>query len=227
MYCPTDSVAFVTTWYTLAIAVCAALGALVGSRFLLQLKRQRELPVKRTFALVAMLAFCWGQAGCSPPAIPRGASMSWDLKGGSGWTWLRQLQHGCVAWRATEDWAEVDIQTNSQCETPRAWVDGREPRLHYFSALDTLVFAGYWSFDQGSNGGPCRHEISGAQIADLARVANEALVEADTNGERRMLGRIVQQLSTLNGAALENDNGWCSNHRQPNAGEQDVWEDGR
>jgi len=34
MYCPTDSVAFVTTWYTLAIAVCAALGALVGSKFL-------------------------------------------------------------------------------------------------------------------------------------------------------------------------------------------------
>lgn len=34
MYCPTDSVAFVTTWYTLAIAVCAALGALIGSRFL-------------------------------------------------------------------------------------------------------------------------------------------------------------------------------------------------
>lgn len=34
MYCPTDSVAFVTTWYTLAIAVCAALGAVVGSKFL-------------------------------------------------------------------------------------------------------------------------------------------------------------------------------------------------
>ncbi len=34
MYCPTDSVAFVTTWYTLAIAVCAALGALVGTKFL-------------------------------------------------------------------------------------------------------------------------------------------------------------------------------------------------
>jgi hypothetical protein len=34
MYCPTDSVAFVTTWYTLAIAVCAALGALIGARFL-------------------------------------------------------------------------------------------------------------------------------------------------------------------------------------------------
>jgi hypothetical protein len=34
MYCPTDSVAFVTTWYALAIAVCAALGAVVGSRFL-------------------------------------------------------------------------------------------------------------------------------------------------------------------------------------------------
>jgi hypothetical protein len=34
MYCPTDSMAFVTTWYTLAIAVCAALGAVIGSRFL-------------------------------------------------------------------------------------------------------------------------------------------------------------------------------------------------
>lgn len=34
MYCPVDSMAFVTTWYTLAIALCAALGALIGSRFL-------------------------------------------------------------------------------------------------------------------------------------------------------------------------------------------------
>lgn len=34
MYCPTDSVAFVTTWYALAIAVSAALGALIVSRFL-------------------------------------------------------------------------------------------------------------------------------------------------------------------------------------------------
>ena len=34
MYCPTDSVAFVTTWYALAIAVCAAVGAVVGSKFL-------------------------------------------------------------------------------------------------------------------------------------------------------------------------------------------------
>lgn len=34
MYCPVDSVAFVTTWYVVAIAICAALGALIGSRFL-------------------------------------------------------------------------------------------------------------------------------------------------------------------------------------------------
>ncbi len=34
MYCPTDSVAFVTTWYAIAIAVCAALGALLGSKIL-------------------------------------------------------------------------------------------------------------------------------------------------------------------------------------------------
>jgi len=34
MYCPVDSVAFVTTWYVVAIAICAALGAIVGSRLL-------------------------------------------------------------------------------------------------------------------------------------------------------------------------------------------------
>jgi hypothetical protein len=34
MYCPVDSVAFVTTWYVLAIAICAALGAVIGARLL-------------------------------------------------------------------------------------------------------------------------------------------------------------------------------------------------
>lgn len=34
MYCPTDSVAFVATWYALGIAVSATLGALIVSRFL-------------------------------------------------------------------------------------------------------------------------------------------------------------------------------------------------
>jgi hypothetical protein len=34
MYCPVDSVAFVTTWYVVAIALCAALGAVVGARIL-------------------------------------------------------------------------------------------------------------------------------------------------------------------------------------------------
>jgi hypothetical protein len=34
MYCPMDSVAFVTTWYALAIGLCAAIGALVAARFL-------------------------------------------------------------------------------------------------------------------------------------------------------------------------------------------------
>lgn len=33
-YCPVDSVAFVTTWYVLAIALCATLGAFFGSRAL-------------------------------------------------------------------------------------------------------------------------------------------------------------------------------------------------
>lgn len=34
MYCPVDSVAFVTTWYVMAIAICAALGAVFGARLL-------------------------------------------------------------------------------------------------------------------------------------------------------------------------------------------------
>jgi hypothetical protein len=34
MYCPVDSVAFVTIWYSAAIALCAALGSLIASRFL-------------------------------------------------------------------------------------------------------------------------------------------------------------------------------------------------
>jgi hypothetical protein len=34
MYCPIDSVAFVATWYALAIALCAVLGALIGGKLL-------------------------------------------------------------------------------------------------------------------------------------------------------------------------------------------------
>ncbi len=34
MRCPIDSVAFVVTWYTLAIGLCAAVGALLGARLL-------------------------------------------------------------------------------------------------------------------------------------------------------------------------------------------------
>ncbi|MBT9447707.1 MAG: DUF1109 family protein [Hyphomonadaceae bacterium] len=34
MYCPTDSVPFVVTWYAVAITLCAASGAVVGARVL-------------------------------------------------------------------------------------------------------------------------------------------------------------------------------------------------
>ncbi|MFT3729448.1 MAG: DUF1109 domain-containing protein [Terricaulis sp.] len=34
MYCPVDSVAFVTTWYVVGIAISAAAGALIGSKVL-------------------------------------------------------------------------------------------------------------------------------------------------------------------------------------------------
>lgn len=34
MYCPVDSMVFVTVWYSLAIAICATVGALLGTRLL-------------------------------------------------------------------------------------------------------------------------------------------------------------------------------------------------
>ncbi|MEZ5995361.1 MAG: DUF1109 domain-containing protein [Hyphomonadaceae bacterium] len=34
MYCPVDSVAFVTTWYVVAIALCAVIGAIAGAKVL-------------------------------------------------------------------------------------------------------------------------------------------------------------------------------------------------
>lgn len=34
LYCPVDSVVFVTIWYVLAIALCAAIGAIIGARIL-------------------------------------------------------------------------------------------------------------------------------------------------------------------------------------------------
>jgi hypothetical protein len=34
MYCPADSIAFVTTWYALGIALSAAIGAIIGARVL-------------------------------------------------------------------------------------------------------------------------------------------------------------------------------------------------
>lgn len=34
MYCPVDSIAFVTIWYALAIGLCAGAGAILGARFL-------------------------------------------------------------------------------------------------------------------------------------------------------------------------------------------------
>lgn len=34
MYCPVDSVAFVATWYAVAIALCAVVGAVLGGRLL-------------------------------------------------------------------------------------------------------------------------------------------------------------------------------------------------
>ena len=182
----------------------------------------------RGLTLLSLLILCAVQSGCSPPAIPSGASMHWDLKGGSSWTWVQQFEHGCVAWRATDDWAEVDVQTDSRCKTPRAWVDGTDPRIHYFTATERIVFKGYWPFGEMYSGpGPCPHQITESHIAELRVVANEALAEATTDGERRVLSRIVQRLSVLNGNALLNWQGWCSDAPQIDETGQDVWQSGR
>jgi hypothetical protein len=139
---------------------------------------------------------------------------------------------------AKEGYASVDLLVDSRCEGRRelGYLDG--PGINYFSSSDEIVFRDYWPRGEMVGGNPCAHQISEAQIAALRRVASEALAEAKTDGERRVLRRIDERLSVVKGDALMTyHGGWCSDLTQEDwAAEtarrsqttwQDSWRDGR
>jgi hypothetical protein len=192
----------------------------------------------KTLAPIFMAVLLAGLSGCAPRSVPFGASVHLSLKGGFYWTWTRTFEHGCVAWMAKDDYASVDLLIDGQCDAPRAWVDVGGAGINYFSSSDEIVFRGYWPMGEMHGGNPCAHRISEAQIAELRRVVAEALAEARTQGERRVLNRIDERLSVVNGDALMTyHGGWCSDltqadwtagtARQSQETWRDSWQDGR
>lgn len=179
----------------------------------------------RPFAPILSLVLCCAVlSGCSPPGIPFGASVHWDLKSGFYWTWTRRLEHGCTTWMAKDHWANVQLILDSPCEGERAngYLDGQG--LTYFSVSDYLAFRGYWPWTQEeyfnlmvfddagmiSDIRPCPHALSPEQLDALEVLAHEALREAKTDGEIRVLARVAERLAVTDGAALASGQEGCT-----------------
>jgi hypothetical protein len=193
----------------------------------------------RAFSLVLLgLISC---APARPTGIPDEANARWSLKGDWTWTWERTLPSGCAAWMAKDRWAAVQLIVESRCEGDRneGRLDGRG--ASYFSVEDHLVFIGYWPWTQEDhfnlivfdNEGmisdvlPCPHVLPPEQIGDLQLVAQEALAEATTDAERRMLVRVAERLAATNGAELASGQSGCTDlppdrHETP-LERQDPW----
>ena len=193
------------------------------------------------------LALLAGPLGCSPapPAdIPRDAKAHWSLKGGDYWTWIYRVENGCVAWMAKPDWADVQVVVESRCEGQRelGYLEGKG--LGYSSVSDYLHFRGYWpwtskmwsdmlEFDDegmlaGGNIHPCPYALTQDQIEAMRVVAAEALSAATTDGERRMLTRVVERLAATNGQALSSSQFGCTDRpldptKRATAKEVDPW----
>lgn len=174
-----------------------------------------------------LLALCAGAFGCAPPAdIPRDAEQHWSLKDGYFWTWINRVEHGCVAWMAEPEWANVQVLVESQCEGQRelGYLEGKG--LGYTSFLDYFLFRGYWPWtsemwfdrlefdDEGmlsdSNIYHCPYLLLPDQIDEMRLVVIEALSEATTDGERRMLNRVEERLAAIDGAALSISQSGCT-----------------
>ncbi len=174
------------------------------------------------FALFAVLV---GLSGCAPRGVPSGASRHFDsLEGGVYWTWVQKFDHGCAAWMATRDWADVQLLVDSKCEGKRkdGYVPGRG--LAYFTSGDELTFQGYWPWSEDiyfpllvfdekgmvSSIKPCPRSLSLAQIDEMKVVGREAYAAARTGAERRVFARIRQRLAAMDGAALGSSQGGCT-----------------
>ena len=146
---------------------------------------------------------CLGLTCCAPapPAgVPNGADEEWDLKSDWTWSWKRTLHSGCVTWSAKDSYASVQLVVDSRCEGWRGegYLPGRG--ASYFSPSDHLVFRAYWPWTSEKHSDlivfdskgmidyvrPCPHTLSPEQIGGLRLIAQEALAEATTDGERRV-----------------------------------------
>lgn len=184
-----------------------------------------------------------GLSGCAPAGIPAGASRHWDLKSSFYWTWTRSSDHGCSAWMAKDSWATVQLIVESECEGRRdlGYLEGRG--VSYSSVSDFLVFKDYWPWTQheyhnlivyDSEGmtseiRPCPHVLPPEQISALRVLAQEALAEATTDAERRVLARVDERLAATDGAALASGQEGCTDLPPDRYGassqreEQDPW----
>jgi hypothetical protein len=125
---------------------------------------------------------------------------------------------------AKDRWANVQLILDSPCEGDReeGFLEGRG--ISYFSSSDFLVFHGFWRWSQEeyfdliefdsegmtSNIRPCPHSLLPEQLDELRVLAQEALEATTTDGERRMISRVVERLSVVNGAALASGQGGCT-----------------
>jgi hypothetical protein len=138
---------------------------------------------------------------------------------------------------AKERWAEVLLVVDVKCDESRdeLYLEGRG--LTYLTFTDQLVFQGYWpwssqdfhdvmEFDSKgmiSNIRPCPHMLTFEQLQAMRVVAQEALAEATTDAERRVMARIDELLAATDGAALSSAQLGCTNLPGVRTGEQDPW----
>ena len=176
--------------------------------------------------------FCCVLLACSsrPTDIPRDAKQHWDFINGYSWTWKRDLEYGCVGWMAKESWAVLILSDVTPCKGEIGEgilnVDGKG--LKYSSTNDFLVFREYWPWsseiwgnlmifdDEGmwNDTLPCPNSLSQGQIDTIQALAVEALDSSLTDGEERMLSRVIERLKLTNGAALSSSQHGCTDGPQ-------------
>lgn len=200
---------------------------LAQGRALMVRRRLWPLTADLLVGPLALLLVSSALSNCAPPApkgIPTDASSHWELKSGSYWTWTRKFAHGCSAWMAKDEWASVQILTDSQCEGTRETSYLAGSGVSYLSLEDHLTFRGYWPwtdeeyrklilFDEKgmiSEVLPCPNSLSPTQMAELRRAAQEATATAQTTEERQMLIRIQQRLEATDGTNLASSQGGCT-----------------
>lgn len=135
-----------------------------------------------------------------PDHVPKDATATYEWKAsGMHWAWRRVLPHGSAKWSATDTYAHVTLALEGNA-------------IRYFTSSDYVVFdTGTAILGRSSpimGGEPCPIRVSGVELALFRQLASEALVQAETKGERAILRRIADRLAAADGDALtSNTNG--------------------